>query len=173
MQRGLQWRVLLIVGLLAVAGFVLYQVPIKLGLDLKGGVHVVLEAQDTATTKVDQDVMARAKAVIDNRVNGLGVAEPVVQLKGARQIIVDLPGSRDPQKAIEVIGKTAVLEFRDPNGNVVATGADFKDARLTQDEYGRPAVAFEFKAEGAKRFAEMTANNIGKQAPILLDGKEL
>lgn len=173
MQRGLQWRALTIVGLLLVAGVILYQMPIKLGLDLRGGVHVVLEAQDTPQTKVDADVMSRAKAVIDNRVNGLGVAEPVVQLKGARQIIVDLPGLRDPQKAVEVIGKTAVLEFLDPQGNVVATGADFKDAGLTQDEYGRPAVAFEFKPEGAKRFATMTANNIGKQAPIVLDGQEL
>ncbi|MDI6869974.1 MAG: protein translocase subunit SecD [Bacillota bacterium] len=171
MQRGLQWRALLLLAVLAAAGVILYQLPIKLGLDLRGGVHIVLEAQDAPGTKVDADVMARAKAVIDRRVNALGVAEPIVQLKGERQIIVDLPGSRDPQKAIEVIGKTAVLEFRDPEGNVVATGADFKDAYLEQDQYGRPAVGFEFKPEGAKRFGEMTAANVGRQAPIVLDGQ--
>lgn len=171
MQRGLQWRALVIVAVLAAAGVILYQLPIKLGLDLRGGVHIVLEAQDTAETKVDSDVMARAKAVIDKRVNGLGVAEPIVQFKGNRQLIVDLPGSRDPQKAIEVIGKTAVLEFRDPEGKVVATGADFKEARLEQDQYGRPSVGFEFKPEGAKRFGEMTSANIGRQAPIVLDGQ--
>jgi preprotein translocase subunit SecD len=171
MQSGLQWRALILLAVVAAAGIVLYQLPIKLGLDLKGGVHIILEAQDVPGTKVDADVMARAKAVIDKRVNGLGVAEPIVQLKGERQIIVDLPGSRDPQKAIEVIGKTAVMEFQDPEGKVVATGADFKDAYLEQDEYGRPAVGFEFKPEGAKRFAEMTTANIGRQAPIVLDGQ--
>ncbi|HHW13518.1 MAG TPA: protein translocase subunit SecD [Firmicutes bacterium] len=171
MQRGLQWRALVILVVLAVAGAVLYRLPLKLGLDLRGGVHIVLEAQDTPETKVNPDVMARAKVVIDRRVNGLGVAEPVVQFKGNRQIIVDLPGLRDPQKAIEVIGKTAVLEFRDPEGKVVATGADFKKAQLEQDQYGRPAVGFEFNAEGAKRFGEMTAANIGRQAPIVLDGQ--
>lgn len=171
MQRGLKWRALVILAVLVVSGVILYELPLKLGLDLKGGVHIVLEAQDMPGTKVDEDVMARAKAVIDRRVNGLGVAEPIVQLKGKRQIIVELPGTRDPQKAIEVIGKTAVLEFRDPEGKVVATGADFKDASLTQDEYGRPAVAFKFKPEGAKRFGEMTTANIGRQAPIVLDGQ--
>lgn len=173
MRRGLQWRVLVILALLLVAGGILYQLPINLGLDLKGGVHVVLQAQDIPGTKVDSDVMARAKQVLTNRVNGLGVAEPVIQLKGNRQVIVDLPGLKDQKQALEVIGKTAVLEFRDPRGNVVLNGSQLASVSLTQDQYGRPAVSFTLKPEGAKAFGDMTSANIGQQAPIVLDGKEI
>ncbi|MGE5575866.1 MAG: protein translocase subunit SecD [Syntrophothermus sp.] len=171
MRRENLWRILGVLLVTALAGVALYFLPLRLGLDLKGGVHVVLEGQDTPQIKVNEDVMQRTKNVIERRVNGLGVAEPVVQLKGSNQIIVDLPGIRDQQKAIEVIGKTAQLEFRDPQGNVVVSGAQLIEARLSQDSYGRPAVSFRLNSDAAAKFGAMTTANIGKQAPIVLDNE--
>ncbi len=171
MRRENLWKVLGVLVVTALAGVALYLLPFKLGLDLKGGVHVVLEGQNTPQVKVDADVMQRAKNVIERRVNGLGVSEPVIQVKGNNQIIVDLPGIRDQQKAIEVIGKTAQLEFRDPQGNVVVSGAQLIEARLSQDSYGRPAVSFRLNSDAAARFGAMTSANIGKQAPIVLDNE--
>ena len=79
--------------------------PIQWGLDLQGGVQVVLEAQETDGVRVTGDVIERAQAVIERRINALGVAEPVIQRQGDRRIIVELPGVQDQQQAIETIGK--------------------------------------------------------------------
>lgn len=106
-------KALLITGIIIAAGVISFtpQIPFKLGLDLQGGIEVILEAKDTATAKVDNDAILGILSVIRNRVDGLGVGEPVIQQKGARQIIVQLPGIKDPQRAIDLIGKTALLEF--------------------------------------------------------------
>lgn len=170
MRRGSGLRVLGLLVLVALSGLVLYTTPIKWGLDLEGGVHVVLEAKPEAG-RVTSDVMESAQAVIERRVNALGVAEPIVQRQGDRRIIVQLPGVHDQQEAIDTIGKTAVLEIQDPFGNVVLTGADLKSAVLSADQFNRPAVAIEFKPEAARRFAELTSRYAGLQPiPILLDG---
>ncbi|MDI3281497.1 MAG: protein translocase subunit SecD, partial [Bacillota bacterium] len=136
MRQANKWRLGGILVLLALSGLLIYAFPINLGLDLRGGVHVVLEGQDTPEVKVNAETMRKAKLVIERRVNALGVAEPIIQLKGERQIIVDMPGLRDQQRAIELIGKTAVLEFRDPEGRTVLTGAKLVDAWLSRDNYG-------------------------------------
>lgn len=171
MRRGTSWRVLATVGVVGLALLALWALPINLGLDLQGGVHVVLQAKPTDGQPVSKDIMSRAKAVISERVNGLGVAEPLIQLKGTDQIIVDLPGVRDQKHAIDVIGQTAQMEFRDPDGKVIFKGDQLADAWLSQDEFGKPAVSFKFKPEGSRLFGEMTAKNIGRQAPIYLDQK--
>lgn len=173
MRQGTSWRVLATVGVVGLALLALATLPINLGLDLQGGVHVVLQAKPADGQPVTKDTMTRAKAVITERVNGLGVAEPVIQLKGSDQIIVDLPGIRDQQHAIDVIGQTAQLEFRDPDGKVIFKGDQLADAWLSQDEFGKPAVSFKLKPEGARLFGEMTSRNIGRQAPIYLDNKEI
>ncbi|MCM8830488.1 MAG: hypothetical protein NC824_05770, partial [Candidatus Omnitrophica bacterium] len=86
---------------------------IRKGLDLKGGVHVVLELTETAQDeKTISDLADRALEVIRNRIDALGVTEPVIQKEGMKRIIVDLPGVQDPDKAIEIIGQTALLEFK-------------------------------------------------------------
>jgi preprotein translocase subunit SecD len=115
--------------------------------------------------------MNRALAVVDRRVNALGVTEPVLQRLGDRRIIVELPGIEDPEQAISVIGKTAVLEFKDPTGVTVLTGADLANAALGRDHMGRPAVDVEFTADGAKKFAAITTEWVGHQMPILLDNR--
>ena len=95
---------------------------IALGLDLAGGVYVVLEAQTDAKGAELQKIMEQSKAIINERVNGLGVSEPNISIEGGSRIRVELAGIDDPQKAIELIGKTAQLQFIDPDKNVVLTG---------------------------------------------------
>ncbi|MBE3573878.1 MAG: protein translocase subunit SecD [Firmicutes bacterium] len=171
MRRGTEWRViatLAVVGLFAVA---LASLPINLGLDLRGGVHVVLQAQPEPGHPITRDIMDRARSVLEQRVNGLGVAEPVIQLKGTDQVVVDLPGIKDTRQAVEVLGQTAVLEFKDPDGKTIFKGDQLADAMLSADQFGRPAVSFKLKPEGARKFAQMTSANVGRQAPIVLDGK--
>ncbi|MEB3285332.1 MAG: protein translocase subunit SecD [Candidatus Sericytochromatia bacterium] len=90
----------------------------KLGLDIQGGMHLVLQAQATHDIKViTPDVMSAAIAVVRARVDGLGVAEPLIQPKGADQIIVDLPGISDKDEALRILGKTAILTFRARKGD--------------------------------------------------------
>ncbi|MFO7318279.1 MAG: protein translocase subunit SecD [Bacillota bacterium] len=174
MRRGKGWRLLAILLVAAAAVAVLYTTPIRWGLDLQGGVQVVLEAQDVQGVQVTESLIDRAQAVIERRVNGLGVAEPVIQRQGDRRIIVELPGVHDHEQAIQVIGKTALLEFKDPAGNTVFTGSELRSATLTTDEYGRPAVSIELSREGAARFAELTARYLHTSPlPIVLDGEVL
>ena len=85
---------------------------IKKGLDLQGGVHVVLEVEKPPEEKSVSDATDRALEIIRNRIDALGVTEPVIQKQGTNRIIVDLPGVKNPEKAIQLIGKTALLEFK-------------------------------------------------------------
>ena len=85
---------------------------LNLGLDLKGGAHIVIEAKDVPGNPVTEDSIDRLQAVIRNRIDQYGVAEPLIQKSGQRRIIVDLPGVQDPEAALELIGKTANLDFR-------------------------------------------------------------
>ena len=145
---------------------------IKQGLDLQGGTHVVLQAVDTPEAKVDEDAVQRVVKIIERRINELGLTEPIVQRQGERRIIVELPGVKDPEKAIELIGKTALLEFQDESGKTVLTGKDLKDAKAQIDQ-GRNLVAIEFTDEGGKKFGDLTAKNVGKTIAIMLDKQVL
>jgi preprotein translocase subunit SecD len=85
----------------------------KRGLDIQGGMHLVLQAKPTETIKeINPQVMQAALAVVRNRVDALGVSEPLIQPKGDDQLIVDMPGIKDKDEALRIIGKTAVLSFR-------------------------------------------------------------
>ena len=85
--------------------------PARLGLDLRGGTQIVLEATDSPDRRVDGDTLARTLEVLRRRVDQLGVAEPTLQRSGERRVIVELPGVYDPAEAVEVIGRTAQLTF--------------------------------------------------------------
>ncbi len=147
---------------------------INLGLDLQGGVHVVLEAQDTEEIKVDQEKMNQLKAVMERRVNGLGVSEPVVQQEGSNRLVIEIAGVDDPDAAVETLVKTAYLEFLDPQGNVILTGADLKDAVESRDpQTNQLQVNLEFTDEGADKFAEATTRLINQPLMIVLDGELL
>jgi len=114
MLRRDRWR-LIIVALVVIAALVSV-FPIKgrinLGLDLKGGAHIVLMAKGTEANPLTEDSIDRLLAVLRNRVDQYGVSEPVIQREGRDRVIVDLPGVEDPEAALELIGKTALLEFR-------------------------------------------------------------
>lgn len=167
----------LVVTAAIIGGFCVYINPlthsIKQGLDLQGGTHVVLQAVDTPDLKVDDDAVKRAVSIIERRVNELGLTEPLIQRQGKDRIIVELPGIKDPEKAIAMLGRTAMLQFMDDQGNVVLTGSDLKDARGQMSEGTRAVVSLEFNDVGAKKFADLTARNIGRQIAIALDGKVL
>ena len=102
-------------------------IELRRGLDLQGGLQVLLEADLPSEEAVDPGAMEATRAIIEQRVNGLGVAEPLIQLSGSRRIIVELPGIEDPERAIETFGETGLLEFVDagytflPPGTVVTT----------------------------------------------------
>jgi preprotein translocase subunit SecD len=146
---------------------------IRQGLDLQGGTHVVLEAEDTPEAPVNGDAMDRVVRIMEKRVNELGLAEPIVQRQGERRIIIELPGIKDPDKAIQVIGKTAMLEFKNDKGETVLTGTDLKDAREQTDQQGQNLVELEFSPEGGDKFADLTTKNVGRNIAILLDGEVL
>lgn len=99
------------------------RIGVNLGLDLQGGSYLVLEAQDTSTVKVTPGAVDAAMRVIENRIDQLGVAEPTLQRQGSRRIVVELPGIQDPERAIALIGKTALLEFVDTQLTQVPQGA--------------------------------------------------
>ena len=168
---------LMAIVIVIIAVFAYYISPlahsIKQGLDLQGGTHVVLEAIDTPEAPVNDDAVNRVVKIIERRVNELGLTEPIIQREGARRIIVELPGVSDPEKAIEMLGKTAMLEFKDEAGITALTGTDLKDAREGIDQSNRNVVNLEFSDEGAKKFADLTAKNIGKKIAVLLDNKVL
>lgn len=150
--------------------------PTKLGLDLKGGVYVVLEAVPEEGVTIDDSAMNRLIEVLDRRINGLGVAESLVQKAGNNRVIIELPGISNTEDAINMIGKTALLEFKIENpdgtlGETLLTGGALKKADVTHDNLGRPQIQFEMNQEGAIKFAEITRNNIGRKLAITLDGK--
>lgn len=201
------------VALIALAAFIIAFQPIRLvgttpmlqaprphlnlGLDLQGGSHIVLQAEPTAQSQVTNDAMDGVLRIIRNRVDQLGLAEPAITRQGPNRILVELPGIQNPQRAIDLIGKTALLEFVDtgtvslPQGttydggdtwtlpdkkttqhlpkNVILTGAEFTDAQVQFDQFGRPQVGFTFKSSAAKKFEDYTTKNVGKYLTIVLD----
>lgn len=138
MKQKLLWRTLLVVAILLVAGYYInwtvrlamlspsekealgkYEVSklekksVNLGLDLKGGMHLVLEVDRSKAKLADEeDPIGKAIEIIRNRVDEFGVGEPLIQKAGADRIIVELPGLQDPQRAKDIIGRTAMLEFK-------------------------------------------------------------
>lgn len=163
---------------------------LKLGLDLAGGSRLVFEAD---MSKIPSNKKATAlegvKDVIERRVNLFGVSEPVVQtsnFEGRDRIIVELPGVNDTQTAISLIGQTAQLQFAEveevpetPTSSASAnliptelTGADLESANVVFDnQTGKPVISLQFSSEGGAKFAEITARNIGKALPIILDNQ--
>ncbi len=161
---------------------------LKLGLDLSGGVHLVYQADTSALPDSDRAAAVEAtRANIERRVNSLGVAEPIIQTSRAGsdyRLIVELAGVTDINQATSLIGQTAQLEFKEtkvatPSGaaDFTSTGLTGRDLRLAQVQFdsgkaaGQPVVSIEFSPDGAKKFSEITAKNIGKSLAIFLDGR--
>ena len=91
-----------------------HSIRVVRGLDLQGGLRVLLEADVPAAQEVTGEQLTTARSIIENRVNGLGVSEPLIQIAGNRRILVELPGVGDPEQAVSAIKETGLLEFVDP-----------------------------------------------------------
>lgn len=152
------------------------------GLDLQGGLQVVLEADMAEIPVAERErALESARAVIERRVDFLGVAEPTIQASrsgNSYRVIVELPGVADPEQALLLIGQTAQLDFREvigegENQQFVRTGLTGKDLVRSQVDFdqttGAPQIALQFTSEGAKKFEEITGRNVGKPLAIYLD----
>ncbi|MBE9121562.1 protein translocase subunit SecD [Tychonema sp. LEGE 07199] len=110
-----QRSILALIFVLIVAAItVIVTIPTRLGLDLQGGSQLTIQVKTTPTIpKIDPGMLEAVRRIVENRVNGLGVSESVVQTVGENQILVQLPGVNDPQQAERVLGGTAKLDFRE------------------------------------------------------------
>ncbi|MGB3206073.1 MAG: protein translocase subunit SecD [Crinalium sp.] len=110
-----QRSVLALILVLVIAAItVLVRVPIRLGLDLQGGSQLTIQVKTTQEVKeIKPEDLEAVLRVVENRINGLGVSEPLVQTVGNDQIVVQLPGVSDPEQAERVLGGTAQLDFRE------------------------------------------------------------
>ena len=109
-----KWRLALVVAVVIIAAVVAFPIKgkIRLGLDLRGGVHIILQAKGTPENPLTSDSLERLLVVLRSRVDQYGIAEPVIQREGDDRIAIDLPGVEDPEAALDLIGRTAVLQFR-------------------------------------------------------------
>ncbi len=159
------------------------QKPYRLGLDLAGGTHLVYVADTAQIAAADRDTaLGGLRDVIERRVNLFGVTEPLVQIDkvgNESRLIVELAGISDIKQAIQLIGETPYLEFREQgeqnNQKVwIATGLNGQYLKRAQVQFDPttldPVVALEFNSEGATLFQQITKRNIGKQVAIFLDG---
>lgn len=143
----------------------------KLGLDVKGGVYVVMEAQTDLKGDELRTLMEQTQAVVEERVNQMGLAEPVVTIEGEKRIRVELPGAEDAEEAIAQIGQTAQLQFALADGTIVLDGGNVKDAQAAMDDQSAGyAVALEFDSEGADAFYEATKMAYGGQVSSAIEG---
>lgn len=143
---------------------------LDLGLDLKGGLHVVLQADESKGQELTADTIQKSVGIIRERVDKLGVEEPVIYPQGNNRIVVELAGVNNPEEAVNIIKNTAQLEFWDEEGNVLLTGENLKDARAEVRPDGQGAVVnLEFDSKGTELFAQATQNNVGKRIAIVID----
>lgn len=168
--------------LLSAIGLKDTSLKVRLGLDLQGGASLTYQAQLDKIAAAD-----RAKAidgvinVINKRVNPSGTSEVVVQTSGSDRISVQLPGIKDIDQAIGIIGKTAELNFYSvgPDGNPQTTdlsGKDLENASADIDsQTGQPVIAFQMKGDATQKFADLTTqiNQSGGRLLIVLDNQPL
>ncbi len=159
------------VTLMGIGSFAPIKDQMKLGLDLSGGVYVVMEAQTKATGDELKQLMSQTQAVIEKRVNQLGLSEPVVTIEGQNRIRVELPGAENATDAINAIGKTAQLQFVTADNKIVLDGGQVKDAGIEQDqENGGYAIGLKFTNEGSAAFKQATTDIVNGKIQSTQDG---
>jgi preprotein translocase subunit SecD len=156
----------------------------KLGLDLQGGLRVEYQAQQVGDKIPRPEDLEVNRKIIENRVNASGVSEPVVTTQGSDRIVVELPGVSDPNAIRRLVGQTGRLDFV-PLGQTTKNAGDKIDekqfpalfsgeqldsAAIGSDQNGRRVVTFKLKDAGAKLFADYTAQHVGDNFAIVLDG---
>ena len=172
---------LVFIGIFAFAGFKGfniggYQVKsfdqvITKGLDLQGGVSVLMQIQEENVTP---DMLHRVKDLLSLRVNKVGVAETVVTTEGDNQIRINIPGKYDSNDIVKSLTQTGTLDFLAPDGSVILTGKDVEKATAYLDsQSGQPTIGLQFNEAGKKLFAEATTKYVGQKIKITMDGQEL
>lgn len=174
-----------IIGFLAFAGFKGFKIgsgenewefksfykTITKGLDLQGGVSVLMEIQGDKVTKEDRE---KVKELLALRVNKVGVAETVVTTEGEKRIRIDIPGKYDSKSIVDSLSKTGELKFLDPDKNVILTGKDVSKASTGIDpNTGNYVVNLEFNESGKKKFADATTKLVGQTISIYMDEEEI
>jgi preprotein translocase subunit SecD len=139
---------------------------VKQGLDLKGGVYVVVTIQDK---NVNADMVDRTIQLIKERIDKFGVVDPTVVKEGSNRIRIEIPGMNDQKQALELIGKTGYLKFTAPDGSEILNGKDIKNAYVSIDSYNKPVVSLEMNEDGTKKFAAATQKYVNQKISIYLD----
>jgi len=174
-----------------------WEKPFQLGLDLRGGFYLVYEADFSKSQVEEKDkgaIMEGLRDVIERRINLFGVKEPVVQIQKYR-LIIELAGVKSSAEALQMIGQTPFLEFKeskdnyqeiltnnqkvfetqegqfeDPFKSTALTGRYLQKAEIIFDKNtNKPMVSLQFNDEGAKIFEELTTRNVGKPLAIYID----
>ena len=217
MIRNLTNRIILIVVILALALWIDFRSKIefrnpvtddiifsqnvepRLGLDLQGGLQVLLEADIPADQQIDPAALDIARTIVQQRTDALGVNENVIQIAGDRRIVGEFPGLEDTESVLATIQQTGLLEFVDtgdfapedgtilvtdysPTGapvvaaegetiyHTIMTGAELDAVTVSQDQLGSNyLIDFRLKSDGAKIFGDHTSANTGKFLAIVLD----
>jgi len=143
----------------------------KFGLDINGGVYVVMEADTNKSGAELKQLMEQTREVMNNRVNQMGISEATVSLEGTNRLRIEMPGVKDAQEAIDKIGQTAKLKFELADGTEVLTGKDVKTATIdTDSENGGYKINLTFTANGAKKFADATTKASSGQVTSTISG---
>ena len=153
---------------------------INTGLDISGGVSIVYQAEVADGEGITSDDLDKSKAVIEKRLEAKNIYDYIIRVDyNTNQISVEIPTdtsdtSVDPLEAVEGLDQTAVVQFRDSDGNVLLEGEDIVSAKYSDDAIdstgiGVPHVVLTFSDEGTEKFAEATANLVGEEMPIYLD----
>ena len=157
------------------------ELELKQGLDLAGGTHLVFKAKMEGVPEEDRPAaLDAARNNIERRVNFFGVSEPLVQTSKVGEefrLLVELPGVTEIDQAIDLIGQTAQLDFREQESTdsavFISTGLTGKDLKRSQVQFdpntGQPTVGLEFNAEGADLFGQVTTRSVGMIVGIFLD----
>ncbi|HVA36979.1 MAG TPA: protein translocase subunit SecD [Candidatus Dormibacteraeota bacterium] len=190
-------KALVVVAIVALCAWAVLpiQQTIHLGLDLQGGMSVLLQLEPTPEVpKITKQVQNQVQTVIQNRINGLGVSEPVLQEVGSNRLLVQLPGIKNPDEALRTLKEAAILEFKicpaaavakaesdkayadSPTGaykdcgKTVYSGAELKGAQPAPEQLGS-GWRILFQTKNPAKFGKLTQENMGKPLGIFLDHK--
>ncbi len=159
MQRQRSLLALILVLVIAAIA-VIVTIPIPLGLDLRGGSQLTIQVKPTAEIKqITERELSAVKKVVEGRINGLGVSEPVIQTVGTDKILVQLPGVNDPEQAERVLGGTAQLEFRQQKPSTETQLFAFQTSRAELKAKQQELRTSNDKAAFAKNQEELLKNN--------------
>jgi preprotein translocase subunit SecD len=177
-----------VLALAIAAGMFLLRTPLELGLDLRGGSQLTVQVQPAGDiTRVGSEEMEAVKAVLERRVNGLGVAESTLQTVGDTQLVLQLPGEQDPTGAARVLGSTAMLEFRAQKPGAEGDLRSLRQLRsqvrailrLREDQArsgdadNDDGIDFDQLAEAQKLFDKVNGEIVQQFEPAALTGKDL